>query len=96
MDKSLQSLMPILTVLRRYSVLIAIVIVGAVYAYIIYTSGSLAKVEPSTDQINEKYKTVKRSNIDQVIINKLNDLEDRNPNFQALLDEARANPFTEE
>lgn len=94
--KELQNkLQPIVEIIRRYGITIAVVIVGGVYGYLIYTSSTLVQTEPSEAQISEKYQSAKRPKIDEAIISKLTELQDNNITFQALVDNARNNPFVE-
>lgn len=95
MKDILNRLQPIIELVRRYSITIAVVAVGAVYGYLIYTSSNLVQVEPSDAQISEKYQSAKRPKIDESITNKLTELRDNNITFQALIDNARNNPFVE-
>lgn len=95
MNKTFSQLQPLIHALQRYSVTAAIIAVGSVYAYLIYTSSNLVQIEPSETEISDKYQSAKRPKIDDAIINKLNDLQDHNITFQGLIDEARNNPFAE-
>lgn len=94
-NQQLDRLRPILELIRRYIVTIAIVIVGATYAYLIYTSGSLASSQPSDSEVTNSYKSASSPKIDPVIVDKLSELQDSNIRYQSLIDEARKNPFEE-
>lgn len=95
MKEIFNRIQPILEIIRRYSITIAILIVGGVYGYLIYTSSTLVQNEPSDAQISEKYQAAKRPKIDESIVKKLNELQDNNITFNELVDEARKNPFVE-
>lgn len=95
MEALTEKLMPVVSFVKRYGVLMVIVGFGLIYGYLILLSGSLAQSEPSDQQVTESYKGADRPKIDQVIVDKLNELEDQNVQFQALIDEARRNPFSE-
>lgn len=95
MDKILKQLSPLIKIAKRYGVIIFIVVVSSIYGYIIYTSSSLVAVEPSDHQVTENYKAAKRPKLDDVISKKISELEDRNVKFQALIKDARQNPFAE-
>lgn len=96
MNNSLvRKLQPIAERLQRYNIIIAIILVSLAYGYLIYNSGKAVQVEPSKAAISEKYRRVKRPKIDNTVVQKLNDLQDNNINFQGLINEARSNPFTE-
>lgn len=95
MKELLNRIQPVIEIIRRYSITIAILVIGGVYGYLIYTSSKLVQVEPSEVQVSEKYQSAKRPKIDDSIVNKLNELQDNNITFKELLDEARKNPFAE-
>lgn len=95
MNNLATKLMPILQIAKRYAVIILIVTVGAIYGYLILTAGQLASDVPSSAAISEAYKGTKRPEIDETVVQKLSELQDQNVQFQALLEEARKNPFAE-
>lgn len=95
MKDLLNRIQPVIDIIRRYSITIAVIIIVGVYGYLVYESSSLVQVEPSQTQISEKYQSAKRPKIDQAIVHKLSDLQDNNITFQGLIDEARSNPFAE-
>ena len=95
MNKLLEKLQPVIRILKRYYVIIFVLIVGSVYGYIIMTSSNLVKVEPSENQISQNYKGTKRPKIDKGATNKLNELVDRSVTLKTLIDDARNNPFQE-
>lgn len=95
MKQRLQQLKPVIEVLKKYSLVILIIAIGTVYGFTIHNSGKIVSQEPEQAKINEAYKGVKRPKIDEVISNRLDDLVDRNVQFNALLDKARQNPFLE-
>lgn len=95
MEALQEKLTPVVSFIKRYGVLMVIIGFGLMYGYLILLSGSLAQSEPSDQQVAENYKAAERPKIDQVIVDKLNELEDQNVKFQALIDEARRNPFSE-
>lgn len=94
-EKYLAKLQPVLDFGRRYIVLIIIVAVGLVYGFLIYSSGKIAQQQPSQVKVTERYQGAKRPKIDQVIVKRLTELKDNNIQFQALIDGARQNPFSE-
>lgn len=95
MKQGIQRLKPIVDVIKKYGLVIMIIAIGTVYGLTIHNSGKIVNLEPEKSKIDEAYKGVKRPKIDDVISNRLNDLVDRNVQFNALLDKARQNPFLE-
>lgn len=95
MNKLKKTLLAVLDVLKKYGVIIAVLAVGGVYGYIIYTSNSLASIEPDPAKVNEAHKPTKKPKVEDYVADKLHELEDSNVQFNSLLNEARENPFTE-
>lgn len=81
--------------LKRYLVIFVIIVIGSMYAYLLYTSGKLAEAEPSEVQVSEKFQGAARPKIDKAAAQKLEELEDQNIEVQALFQQARNNPFSE-
>ena len=86
---------PLLAFLKRYSVVIFLVAICAVYGFLTYRINYLTQIEPSPEAIAEKLNTVPRPRIDQTAIDKLNQLEAENIEVQTLFLQARDNPFNE-
>lgn len=85
----------ILGFFKRYGVMLVIIGFAGIYGYLIVTSSNLSQVEPSETEVTEQYQGVKRPKMDPAIAKKLNELQDQNVTFKALIDEARNNPFEE-
>jgi len=66
-----------------------------VYSFIVFRINSLITAEPTDEQIIEKLQTVQRPKIDQVSIDKINQLSDNSVEVKAIFKEARQNPFQE-
>ncbi len=90
-----KELKQILSKFKRYSVVLAIVIIVGLYAYLVMQISSSATTEPSQAQVAEELGAVKRLRIDQESIDKIQQLEDQNIVVQSLFEEARDNPFSE-
>jgi hypothetical protein len=95
MNKITPIIQKILLASKRYIVVICILIFGAMYAFLIYTSGKLASQTPSETKVNEKFQGVSRPKLDESIAQQLEELEDQNIEVRALFDDARENPFAE-
>ncbi len=94
-EKLKASLMKLAGILRTHVVIIFFVIFGAMYGFLIFTSGQQAANTPSETQINEKLKTAKRPKVDENAAKTLEELRDQSIEVQALFNEARNNPFSE-
>lgn len=81
--------------LKRYSVLVFLIAICSVYGFLTYRINALTEIEPTSEAISEKLKTVQRPKIDQQAIDKLRELEQENIEVQTLFQQARDNPFSE-
>jgi len=81
--------------LKRYVVIIFLVVLCGIYGYMAYRINSLTQAEPSDAAIAEKLKASPRPRIDQQAIDKMNQLEDENIEVHTLFQQARNNPFSE-
>jgi hypothetical protein len=95
MKKITIQLQNMLAVLKRNVVLICFLIFGAMYGFLIYTSGQLAAKYPSEVKVNEQFQGASRPKLDESIARQLTELQDQNIEVKALFDEARQNPFAE-
>lgn len=94
-----QKIQPIIVKLtgaaKRYSIIIFIIIFGALYGYLVYTAGQQAELEPSQKQISDAYTGISRPQLDAAIADKLRSLESSNVDVQTIFNDARNNPFSE-
>jgi hypothetical protein len=81
--------------LRRYSLLIFIVFVGAIYGYVVMRINTLSSAEPTQAEISSQVKAAKIPYIDQSIVKQIQSLQDNSVSVQSLFNEARNNPFQE-
>lgn len=95
MDKLQAQLQKITGYFRRYVVIICFLIFGAMYGYLIYTSGQQVASEPSEDQISTQFTGAKRPKVDEDAAETLVRLQDQNIEVQTLFNDARNNPFAE-
>jgi hypothetical protein len=79
----------------RYLSFILVLLSLGVYSFIVFRINSLITAEPTDEQIIEKLQTVQRPKIDQVSIDKINQLSDNSVEVKAIFKEARQNPFQE-
>lgn len=95
MKKAQESLLKALNSLKKYTVILVVVIFGAMYGLLINTSSQFAKQEPTQVEIDEKFQGASRPKIDEAAARKLTELQAQNIEIQTLFNEARNNPFSE-
>ena len=93
--KITNKVVPILQKVRRYVVVIFIIVLVAMYSFLVLRINTLASSEPSEEEVVEKMLTVKRLRIDQSAVDKILQLQDSNVSVKALFDQFRDNPFQE-
>jgi hypothetical protein len=81
--------------LRRYTVVIFIVVLVSIYSFLVFRINMLTSQEPTDDAVTEKLQTVKRPKIDQSAVDKIQQLQDNSVEVQSLFQHARDNPFQE-
>lgn len=79
--------------LRKYSLLAFIVLVGIIYAFLIFRINSLSGQEPSEAAITQQVKAAQIPQIDKSVVKQLESLQDNSVNVQTLFNQARSNPF---
>lgn len=95
LEKTLNKISPLVSFLKRYIVLIFILGFLGVYAYLVTRVNTLVQTEPTTVQLDEKLKDIKRTKIDQSVIKSIERLQDQNIEVKSLFEHARDNPFSE-
>lgn len=88
-------LITFLSKFRKYVAFVLVVLLLSAYGYMVWTINGLATKEPSEDALSEKLQTVKRTRIDEKIVQQIEQLEDNSVEVQALFKQARDNPFQE-
>lgn len=79
--------------LKKHSPIIFIVTVLCVYGFLIFQINRLSTAEPTEQEITEQQNVIKRLNIDQASVDKIEQLKDQNVSVQSLFKAARDNPF---
>lgn len=82
--------------LQKYVVEIFAIFVLAVYGFLVFQINSLGNIEPNEDKIMEEQQVIKRPQIDEEAVAKIQQLEAENIAIQSLFKEARDNPFKDE
>lgn len=70
-----------------------LVVVAAVYGFIVWRISALQAVQPNLDAVSSKLQST--PHIDQATVTKVKQLQDNSVNVQALFNQARNNPFQE-
>lgn len=79
--------------LRRYSLIAFIILVAAIYGFVLLRINNLRSVEPTDEAIISQVKAARIPKIDDAVIKQIKSLEDNSVSVHALFDEARSNPF---
>jgi hypothetical protein len=89
----LEKLSIILKKSRRYSLLIFLVFVGLIYGFVLFRIHSLSTAQPSETAVSSQVKAARIPRIDQSVVRQLQTLQDNSVSVQALVNQARSNPF---
>jgi len=82
-----------LNLLRRYSFVIFLVFVAALYSFVLLRINSLSSAQPSAAAVSSQVKAAAVPHIDQSVVNQLQSLQDNSVSVQALFNQARSDPF---
>ena len=80
---------------RRYSVVLFLVFVAALYGFIAFRINTLSTAEPSQDAVNGQVKAAQVPRIDPKVVEQLESLRDNSVSVQTLFNDARNSPFDE-
>lgn len=81
--------------IRRYFVLLFVVVVLGVYGYMVLRVNSLQNAKPSEVSGASKVTPVITPHIDQAVVEQLRELHDNSVNVKALFAQDRSDPFQE-
>ena len=87
--------MPALDFLKRYAVLIFILLILFIASFFVLRINQYSRMEPSDEALEQKLQTVQRPKVDQAVLDKIQLLQDQNVQVKTLFDQARNNPFNE-
>lgn len=90
-----QSALNALGAASRYRVVAFVVIIAAIYGFMIYSISTLSSAQPDESSISNEVTAIRIPKIDQSVVKQLEALRDNSVSVQALFDEARNNPFNE-
>ena len=80
---------------RRYSVILFLIFVTALYGFVAYRINSLATAEPSQDAVSSQVKAAQVPRIDPKVVEQLESLQDNSVSVKTLFNDARNSPFEE-
>lgn len=86
---------PALNKLKKYSGFIIVLLILAAFAFIIVRIRYYANIEPTQAEIDTKLQDLKRVQINQEAIDKIEKLQSTNVDVKSLFENARDNPFAE-
>lgn len=92
---STKSLEPIFAYLKRYRVMLFLLLFAGLYVYLLYTIGQLTSATPTAADVSSEQSTVKRLRVDEDAVQSMLKLREENVEIQTLFNEARNNPFAE-
>lgn len=99
MNADLKDLKPILMKtlhwLKRYGLVIGLVVVAMMYAGLIIQINLLNRREPTDQQVTEKLEKIVQPSVNEDTVNKMKDLEENSAEVKSLFKDARDNPFQE-
>lgn len=79
---------------RQFSALAFIIFVAVLYGFVLLRINSLSNQQPSPDSVTSQVQAARVPHIDQSVVKQLESLHDNSVNVQALFNQARSNPFT--
>jgi hypothetical protein len=91
----IDKLEPVIAFVRKYAAFIFVLIIAAVFGFLIWRIGVLANAEPSDTAVEDKLQAVIRPKIDQKAIDQINDLQSQNVDIKSVFSPDRSNPFQE-
>jgi TRAP-type C4-dicarboxylate transport system permease small subunit len=92
--KSLPELLNLIgRLISQYAVILFLILLVAVYGYVLMQINSLSSAKPSTSAISTQAQTVAIPHIDPTTIQQIQNLQNNSVSVQALFNQARTNPF---
>lgn len=87
------SLLRLANTSQKYAVELFAVFVLVIYGFLVFQINSYSKIAPNEDRVIEEEQVIKRTQIDEDAVAKIQQLEAENIAVQGLFKEARQNPF---
>ena len=83
------------TYAARYAVVLFLVLLLAVYGFVLLKITAYSNAEPSPDAITAQVKAAATPHVSQSVVQQMQSLQDHSVGVQSLFDQARSNPFQE-
>lgn len=80
-------------IFKRYSFVIFLVFLLALYGFVLFRINSLSNSQPSEEAVSSQVKAAAIPKVDPAVISQLQSLQDNSVSVQALFNQARSNPF---
>lgn len=88
-------LAPIGAFFTRYLPIWFVLLVAAVYGYVLYNVQAAVTAEPSQSSIDAQVQSTATPHVDPQVVDQMQSLQDHSVSVQTLFDQARSNPFQE-
>ena len=95
LNKLLPPVLKILSLAKRFSVILFAVGFGTMYGYLVITASQQSSLEPNSIDVDSAYTRSPRPKFDKDLARQLSDLESRNTELQSIFNDARNDPFSE-
>ena len=82
-------------VMMRYTVLWFLLLLIAVYGFVLYRIITAQAAAPTEAAITDQTQATATPHIDQRVVDQMQSLQDNSQNVKTLFDQARSNPFQE-
>ena len=89
------SLAPLKAFLGRYLAVWFILLIAAVYGFVLYNIQTAVTAEPSQSAIDAKVQSTATPHVDPEVVQQMQSLQDHSVNVQTLFNQARSDPFQE-
>lgn len=95
MDVIIDNLRAFIPRLGRYAVALFLLLLVAVYGFVLLRVLELRNVQPSDADVTAQVQASVTPHVDPTVVKQMQALQDNSVNVQALFDQARNNPFQE-
>lgn len=85
----------ILDKVSPYKVIAFVILMVALYGFIVFRINSLGSEVPTSDQVSAQNDPIRAAHVDPTVVKQLQSLQDHSVSVQTLFVQARNNPFQE-
>ena len=85
----------ILAQLRKYSPVLFLLLLAAVYGFVLFRASQLISAQPSDSDVSSQTQSAVTPHVDPAAVDQLQALQDNSVSVKSLFDQARSNPFQE-